>query len=364
MKIEILGAILNDGIVADVYDWLNEPCTTPSKIKNAINNSNEELEIYVNSYGGSVFAGFEIYNILSEHKGNITFKIFGLAASAASLIVMAKGAKVLMSPISQMMIHRVYTSNVEGNKNDFDHMATTLNISDETIANAYHLKSNQTVEKILDLMDKETTLSPKQALELKLIDGIEDFNSNKTFLNSMVPRLVNCLNPNSLLSQIGNCKTKQETKEIITNQLNKFFGDDTTKPTNIDNLGGTNMDLKELKDKYPNLVDELLNEQKQSLTNETIKNERERIKALNALAGKGPQNLIDEGIEQGLTAEQVALKILQNQTVTNQKNFDNRVADANDSGINEVVPQNTQQNQQNEIDLLAKMGQEIMNGGK
>ena len=112
------------------------------------------MEVIINSGGGSVFAASEIYTTLKSYMGNVIVKIVGLAASAASVVAMA-GTKVLMSPTAQMMIHNV-TTYAEGDYRDMEHTAVILKNANDTIANAYRLKSGKTQEELLALMDDET----------------------------------------------------------------------------------------------------------------------------------------------------------------------------------------------------------------
>lgn len=188
MKIEIKGPIIssNDQIY---YDWFDMEATSPKKVSNIIKKANgEDLEVEINSGGGSVFAGSEIYTALKSYTGNVTVKIVGLAASAASVITMA-GKKVLMSPTAQMMIHNS-SAWTGGDRHDLESGAQMLRSADSTIASAYRLKSGMTQEELLAMMDKETWMTPKQALEYKLIDEImfeEEIQAVASVNNTMLP---------------------------------------------------------------------------------------------------------------------------------------------------------------------------------
>ena len=92
MKLEISGVIVGDS-EQGIYDWFGINATSPKKIKAELSKAkkNEELNVTINSGGGSVFAGSEIYTLLkSEHENRqLTGQITGMAASAASVIAMA-----------------------------------------------------------------------------------------------------------------------------------------------------------------------------------------------------------------------------------------------------------------------------------
>ena len=192
MKIEVKGPII-DSNQQWIYDWFGIDATSPKKVNSLISQAknNEDLEVEINSGGGSVFAGSEIYTALKSYKGNVIVKIVGLAASAASVIAMA-GDKVLMSPTSQLMIHNA-SSYAEGNYNDMQHTADVLKNISQTISNAYRLKTGKTTEELLALMDKETWLSPQQALDNGFVDEIMfsgDMQVVASINNGMLPPAV------------------------------------------------------------------------------------------------------------------------------------------------------------------------------
>lgn len=167
MKIKIQGTIIPDDL-ADVYEWLGVTYTSPKSV--ALPPGKEEVEVEINSYGGDVYAGSEIYTALKSYPGKVTTTITGIAASMASIIAMA-GDTVRITPTGQIMIHNV-SSYSEGNKRDFEHEAGVLAGYDKTLANAYRLKTKLSEEELLDLMDHETWLTPQEALEKGFVDEI------------------------------------------------------------------------------------------------------------------------------------------------------------------------------------------------
>jgi len=170
MKVKIKGPIISNSD-AWIYEYFGIEATSPSMIDKAIEKANgEDLEVEINSGGGSVFAGSEIYTALKSCKGNVTVKIVGLAASAASVIAMA-GKKVTMSPTAQMMIHNV-SSCAAGDYREMEHTAEILKNANDTIANAYRLKTGKEQKELLSLMDKETWMTAQKAKELGFIDEV------------------------------------------------------------------------------------------------------------------------------------------------------------------------------------------------
>jgi ATP-dependent Clp protease, protease subunit len=169
-KINIKGVIISNDDQW-IYDWLEMDATSPKSVQKQMDGLNgEELEVEINSGGGSVFDGSEIYTALKSYHGNVTVKIVGLAASAASVIAMA-GNKIIMSPTSQMMIHNA-SVRASGDYRDMDHTSGILKNVNQTIANAYQLKSGLNTDTLLKMMDQETWLTPQQALEHGLIDEV------------------------------------------------------------------------------------------------------------------------------------------------------------------------------------------------
>lgn len=130
----------------------------------------KDIVLWINSNGGSVFDASQIYTALKEHDGKVTVKVDGTAISAASVIAMA-GDEVLMSPTSVMMIHNPWTYQ-EGEVKDMQKAIDILNEVKETIMNAYEAKTGKSRDEISELMDKETWMSAKKAVELGFADGV------------------------------------------------------------------------------------------------------------------------------------------------------------------------------------------------
>ena len=154
-----------------IYEWLEWDATCPNDIRNAIAEMQpgEELEVFVNSGGGDVQSGQEMYSLLQTV--NSTAKIQSFAASAAG--VAAMGCKtVLISNVGTIMIHNVYCGGVAGDYHEMDKASAMLKTLNATMANAYAAKSGRPLEEILQIMDRETWLSAKGAVENGFADGI------------------------------------------------------------------------------------------------------------------------------------------------------------------------------------------------
>ncbi|MFA6308621.1 MAG: head maturation protease, ClpP-related [Clostridia bacterium] len=153
------------------YEMFGVDCVTPNLFKDELSKfSGADLTVWIDSYGGNVFAAVGIYNALKEHKGEITIKIDGKAMSAATIIAMA-GDKILMSPVSIMMIHNPLTE-ASGYANDLRKTADVLDTIKDAIINAYELKTNRSRAKISAMMDDETYMSAKMAIKDGFADGM------------------------------------------------------------------------------------------------------------------------------------------------------------------------------------------------
>lgn len=170
MKISIKGVIISNDYKW-IYDWFEVDSTCPKDIEVLIEAARgEDLEVEINSPGGDVFAGSEIYTTLKSYAGDVAVKIVGVAASAASVIAMA-GKSVAISPTAQIMIHNVWTT-ARGDYRDLEHKAGVLKGWNKSIANAYMIKTGLTQDQLLELMNKETWLTAQEALQNKFVDEI------------------------------------------------------------------------------------------------------------------------------------------------------------------------------------------------
>lgn len=130
----------------------------------------KNLTVWINSYGGDVYAASQIYTALMEHKGAVTVKVDGVAISAASVIAMA-GTDTYMSPTSIMMIHNPCGC-FQGDAKDMRQAANILDEVKETIVNAYQIKTGRSRSKIAKMMDEETWMSAKKAQAEGFADGM------------------------------------------------------------------------------------------------------------------------------------------------------------------------------------------------
>ena len=159
--------VLNGQIAED--SWFGDE-VTPTIFRDELMKCEGNITVWINSPGGDVFAAAQIYNMLMDYKGNVTVRIDGLAASAASVIAMA-GTTVEMSPVGMLMVHNPSTA-VIGNTKEMQAAIQMLDEVKESILNAYELKTGQPRQQLSDLMDAESWMNAKKAVELGFADKI------------------------------------------------------------------------------------------------------------------------------------------------------------------------------------------------
>ena len=164
-----------DGAIAEESWWDDD--VTPELFRAELNQGTGPVTVWINSPGGDCFAASQIYTMLVDYKGPVTVKIDGIAASAASVIAMA-GTRVLMAPTAMMMIHNPATM-AFGDEGEMQKAIEMLAEVKESIINAYEIKTGMQRAKISRLMDAETWMNAKKAIELGFADDMLE-DSKKT----------------------------------------------------------------------------------------------------------------------------------------------------------------------------------------
>lgn len=196
----------------DISDFLNE-------IENT-----KEVDIYINSGGGSVHGGLAIYNLLKRHNGFKTVHVDGIAASIASIIALA-GDKVIIPKNAQFMIHKPSCSLWGSyNADEFRSMADSLDVCQESILNIYldHAKEGVTAEKLTELINKETWFTGESAEEyfnIEVEDSAEMVACNSDYFEKYnnVPEALknkdNIIDINSIIDTVVNKITEKNNKK-------------------------------------------------------------------------------------------------------------------------------------------------------
>ena len=157
-----------NGTIAE-ESWFDDDIT-PQLFREELNAGSGDITVWINSPGGDCVAAAQIYNMLMDYRGSVTVKIDGIAASAASVIAMA-GTRVLVSPVSMLMIHNPATMAM-GDAAEMQKAIAMLDEVKESIINAYEIKTGMSRTKLSHLMDAETWMDANKAVELGFADKI------------------------------------------------------------------------------------------------------------------------------------------------------------------------------------------------
>lgn len=212
-----------------IYDYVGkyEEVNTEN-IQNQLDECNgKPLEIYINSYGGEVFEGFAIYNMLRRYTGYKKVYIDGIAASIASVIAMA-GNEVIMNKASMLMIHNA-SGCAFGTFKEMEQVAEALKKINEVIRDVYKEKTNLDDETLTTLMDNESYLTAQECVDYgfanNIIDDKEDDDETVTDTAK-----------NNFINQIDQrIKTLNDLKTFKSLEKSDFFnaeGKKTNKPEN------------------------------------------------------------------------------------------------------------------------------------
>lgn len=160
--------LLLEGTIAE-DSWFDDDVTA-EMFRDELNAGSGDVVVWINSPGGDCIAASRIYTMLMEYPGHVTVKVPGIAASAASVVAMA-GERVLMSPTAMMMVHNPATL-VFGDVKEMSKAMEVLEEVKASIINAYEIKTGLSRAKLARLMDDETWMDARKAVELGFADGI------------------------------------------------------------------------------------------------------------------------------------------------------------------------------------------------
>ena len=273
----------------------------------------ENITLHINSPGGSVFSAVAIANTLKNHKAKITANIDGLAASAATIITSACDT-VKMPKNALFMVHNPITF-AYGNNQDMQKTLEMLNKVKNSIIETYLNKAKTDKETLSELMDNETWMSAEEAKEYGFIDEILDENVEKEVIENKL--IIN--NMAFDISRFKNFKEKKKQDPRIINisvnstgspeEIADKFRDILNLTENQKNEGG-NMTLEELKNKFPELYNQIFNEGKEA----GITKERERMREIDNLDVSNYSELIENAkYNEPVEASVLAVNILNKQ---------------------------------------------------
>lgn len=214
--IQISGVIVSNQDKG-VYDWLGMDATCPKDVLAELEKipKQKAAQVTIGSPGGDLLAGTDIYTALLQRTPECEILITSEAASAASLIAM--GGRVTMSPAATMMIHNV-RGGVRGDHRTMNHYSEFLRINNMALANAYMAKTGLAREKILEMMDNETTLDAVEAVKLGFADAILD-----TAPHQLVATASSLL-PEETVRRVHQflAQQEEERKQHLQNEINEL----------------------------------------------------------------------------------------------------------------------------------------------
>lgn len=205
----------------DLYDEIGYWGTDHRGFRAVLKEATGDIVLRINSPGGDVFDGLGIYNDLIAYEGNVKVEIVGVAASIASIIALA-GDEIVIAPNAFFMIHNAWTIGL-GNRHDFEDVAATLAKIDDSMARTYASRTTSGIREVKKMMDDETWLSAKEALDMGFATSIADGadSSPKAKFDLSVFSSV----PNSLLwDEDGDAEDATPTKRDVERALTRDAG--------------------------------------------------------------------------------------------------------------------------------------------
>jgi len=154
-----------------MYDLFGVSSITPNDLRNFLTDANgDEIELRIDCFGGDVWVASDMYSDLRDYKGKSTSNTIGLSASASTVLMLGCD-KVIASPTAQFMMHNVQTG-TQGDYRDMEQAATFLKNANETVVNAYEIKTGMDRSKLAGIMDSTTWMTAQQAKSHGFIDEI------------------------------------------------------------------------------------------------------------------------------------------------------------------------------------------------
>lgn len=345
MRIRLNGDVMRDANAAIYRRWGYTDVCCPADIIDALEKcpDGEDLILDINSGGGSVYAGFEMYSVMRDSgRKNIIANIRGIAGSAMSVVVCGAG-KVIMSPVGNVMIHRSSTG-AYGNEETHTQAAQMLNTIDESILNAYERKTGQKCgrDKLRAMMEDETFLTAQQAVEYGFADEISEHAEPDAAVASMNPTaaLFHRLPPIEDLIKLAGGAAEEATAAVEENEgLDDGQENDPGVQNNetteeqedkMDEQENTIVTVEQLATAYPDLAEQIRAQAAEA--------ERTRIADIEAQAMPGYESIIDAAKKDPKqTAATVAKAIIAKMKEEAAGRETDAEADAEDSGANSVT---------------------------
>lgn len=279
----------------------------------------QPLDIYLNSPGGSVFAGIAILNLLKQHKGAIRIYVMGIAASAATLITSAPNARVIMPTGSMLMVHAPRLSANSMTAKQLKEAGVALEKIEESVKQIYVEKTGMKAEDVAEMISHETYMTAVEAVAKGFADEVDvtqkvtnSFEDNVVMLGGM-PVQKNFFDnaPEDFLNKLnGNVAQTQKKSILHTNEE-------------------VAMTLEEIKAQHPELYKQIRDEGREEGLQTGMAQERNRIKSIEEMALTGHEALVAKAkFETEMTAEQLAVEMIKAEKAKTTTIAQNREVDA------------------------------------
>lgn len=358
---------INGSIISDDDAWIYRlfgishasPALVAAELATA---AGDEVEITLNSGGGSVFAGSEIRELLRGYEGKVTIKITGIAASAASVIATAADCEI--APTGMVMIHNA-SSSASGDYRDMDQASQMLVKVNTAIANAYIEKTGMSQKDLFSLMDAETYMTAQEAVEKGFVDRITpskqaDTGSHIEFINDVMHIDTEKVTETILgmITDVQEGKTDAIPKELMA-RLQMGIKQDTQQPASQDTpeqgccvidknqKEDTLVTIEELREQHPELGAQL-DAMVLAARQEGIAGERQRMQEIDAMARSIPADLVHNAkYEKPVSAGELAMTFLAQGQIAAENYMNHAKEDAEDSG-SKNVPSNPSDSDENQ----------------
>ena len=172
--------------------WSDDDVINAKDVRETLDAVSEDIVIKLNSPGGDVFEGIEIYNYLKDHPSNITVEVTGIAASAATFIT-AGANEVIMNVGTSIMIHEASTF-TWGNKSDIQKTLNALETIDDSILSIYSEKTGQSNEQLEEWMNEEKWFTADEAVEFGFADSVKRENAESVESEESIEDIINSNN--------------------------------------------------------------------------------------------------------------------------------------------------------------------------
>lgn len=303
-QINIRGPIVSDDEKL-IYDWFGMVCTTPGDFLAQLQEAGgDDVCILINSVGGYVNQAAEIYEAIRSYSGKITGKVVGQACSCASFIACAMYCEI--SPIGEIFIHNC-SGGVEGDYRAMQQAKENLLQINDNIILAYQEKTGLPKEQLQKMMDKNTSLSAREAVELGFVDKISENSNYETKIDDrgMVAAAFGGMLPIANLSD-----QKRNILAAAVRGIPSMVGQDNTIQNKEEHMGKLSDFLasnKDANEEYLALIENARKEAREAGVN----SERDRLSAIDQIAGNIDQSLVHNAkYDKPVTAETLALEAL------------------------------------------------------